>query len=401
MRVETGVLVGRALLRFVLLAIVVRLVRDTGTRMMYPFIPEYARGLGISLTAMGALMMVRTAMVMLAPLFGNLADRHGPKRLLLVGILAQSAGLLWFSLAAGLWSGLGAIALLGLSDALFMPLMQAYVGEHAPATRRGWALATVEYSWAIIGIAILPLVGWLIAATSWQMPFRLLSFGSIFTLLILVGLMPPDVPRRAAARTSLWANARAILRDRSAAGSLIAFAAFFMATETFFVVWGVHLERNFGLGPAQIGQVAGIIGVAELVGSIVASIVLDRVGRRRGLLGGAVYFILILLFMPWLNRSLSTLIIGFALISTGIEYNIVSGITLLADQRPGSRATMLAMGAMTGAGMRSITDSIVIWLFDSWGFLVTLSYAFVAVILAAWTMWRWVEERGGREEQPE
>jgi len=400
MRAESGVLVGRALLRFLLLAIIVRLVRDTGSRMMYPFIPDYARGLGISLTAMGALLMVRTAMVMLAPFFGNLADRRGPKALLVVGIVVQAAGLLWFSLAGGLWSGLAAITLLGLGDALFMPLMQAYVGEHAPAARRGWALATVEYSWAMIGIIVLPLVGWLIAATSWRIPFRLLSVGSILSLLILVLLLPADVPRRSTTRVSLWANARDILRDRSAAGSLFAFAAFFMATETFFVVWGVHLERNFGLGPARVGQVAAIIGVAELTGSIIASIILDRVGRRRGLLGGAIYFIIILLLMPWLNRSLTTLIVGFALISTGIEYSIVSGITLLADQRPGSRATMLGMGAMAGAGMRSITDSVVVWLFDSRGFLVTLSYAFVAVLLAAWALWRWVEERGGVEEQP-
>lgn len=393
MKQPAGVLVGRALIRFLLLAIVIRLVRDTSLRMMYPFLPEYARGLGITLTTMGSLLMVRTGLVMLAPYFGNLADRHGPRPLLLVGIALQGIGLVSFSYANSLVAGLAAIIVLGFSDSLFHPLMQAYVGEHAPSARRGWALATVEYSWAITGIAILPIVGWLIAGYGWQIPFRLLSAGSLLSLAILAFLLPADTPRRQRIPVTLRTNATDILRDRSAAASLLANAAVFMAAETFFVVWGAHLERNFALGPRQIGQAAAIFGVAELGGSILASLIIDRVGKRRGVLAGVLFFLGVLLFLPWLNRSLPSLLVGLALVSISIEYSIVCTIPLLADQRPGSRATMLAMGAMAGASIRSITDTVAAWIFENGGFLITVAYAFAALLVAAWALWRWVEER--------
>lgn len=397
MNQSRGQLAGRALLRFVLLAIIIRLVRDTSLRMMYPFIPEYARGLGITLTAMGALLTVRTMLVMFSPLFGNLADQHGPRPLLLIGIVLQGVGLLGFSFAGGFYSALVAILILGLSDALFMPLMQAYISEQAPAQRRGWTMATVEYSWAITGIVVLPLIGLLIAQSGWFMPFRLLSIGSVFAFLVLYSLLPPDVPRRGGERKSLWTQAGDILRDRSAAASLLVYAAIFMAAETFFVIWGVHLQVNFNLGPIEIGRVAAIIGAAELGGSFLSSLLSDRLGRRRGVLAGVLVFLFAVALLPWLNRSLWPLVAGLALVSLALEYSIVSNITLLSEQRPSGRATMLAMGAMSGAAIRSVTDTAVVWLFENGTFLATVLYAFVALLIAAWALWRWVEERSDRQ----
>lgn len=389
-------LAGRALIRFVLLAIVIRLVRDTSLRIMYPFIPEFARGLGVSLTAMGTLLALRTVLVMLSPLFGNLADQRGPRPLLLAGIVLQGIGLLSFSFARGFYPALAAIFILGVSDSLFMPLMQAYVSEQAPANRRGWALATVEYSWAITGIVVLPLVGLLIAQAGWFMPFRLLSIGSIVSFLVLFFLLPADAPRRNAERKSLWTQAGDILRDRSAAASILVNGAIFMAAETFFVIWGVHLEANFALGPVEIGQVASIIGASELGGSILSSLLIDKLGRRRGVFAGVLTFLVAVALLPWLNRSLWPLVAGLALVSLALEYSIVSNITLLSDQRPSGRATMLAMGAMSGAAIRGVTDSAVVWLFENGSFLATVLYAFTALLVAAFVLWRWVEERRER-----
>ena len=50
---SSGWLVGRALVRFLILIILIRLVRDTSFRMLFPFLPVYARGFGITLTAAG------------------------------------------------------------------------------------------------------------------------------------------------------------------------------------------------------------------------------------------------------------------------------------------------------------------------------------------------------------
>ena len=126
---QPGAQTGRYLVRFLLLVILVRLVRDTSIRMMYPFLNEYAQGLGITLATMGLLLMLRTSLVALAPLFGHRADRMGPKPILMVGFGLQGLGLLGMGFASGVWTAAAAILALGVSDAITYPLMQAYISE--------------------------------------------------------------------------------------------------------------------------------------------------------------------------------------------------------------------------------------------------------------------------------
>ncbi len=379
--------------RFILLAIVIRVVRDTGMRMMYPFLPQYAAGLGITLVAAGVLLTLRTTLLVLAPVFGDRADRSGPRGFLIAGYVLLGVGMALFSLASGLAVAVAAMVLVGLSDTLVTPLMQAYVSEHAPTYRRGQVLAMVEYSWALTGIVMLPLVGVLIAVFGWHAPFRVIAVGALLAAVLFVVAMPADAPRHPAPRSSLWKQAGVIARDRSALGTILVNGGIFIAAETFFVIWGAHLQRNFGLGPVQVGQVAAIIGIAELGGSVVSSLTVDRVGKRRSVIAAVSLFILILALMPVLNRAVVTLVAGLAAVSFCIEYAVVCTIPLLGQQRPASRATMLALGVMVAAMTRGVTDSAATWLFDNIGFYANLVYAMVALVVTLWMLWRWVQER--------
>jgi predicted MFS family arabinose efflux permease len=390
---QPGVQRGRTLIRFVLLVILVRLVRDTSIRMMYPFVNDYARGLGVTLAVMGALVMLRTAAVALAPFFGHQADKSGIKPLLMLGFILQSAGLLGLSFASGIGIAAMAILVLGISDAMTYPLMQAYISENAPTRHLGRALITVEYSWAITGIVILPIVGWMIGVFGWQMPFRMLSFFSGLAVLVLAFLLPPSHAHTQTVHRSFGAQLASIIKDRSALGAVLVSATIFIAVEAYFITWGAHLARTFHLGPVRIGQVAAGLGAVELLGSIIASLTIDRIGKRRGVLTGVSFFLLSLLALPWLNASLWATILGMGLISLAIEYSIVSTIPLMAQQRPGSRATVLALGSMAGALTRSLSDPLATWLLEHFGYLSAMAYGFLALLIALLLLWRWVQER--------
>ncbi len=393
MKQPPGILVGRELTRFLLLAIIVRLVRDTGVRMMYPFLPAYAAGLGVTLTAMGVLLSLRNGAILLAPYFGHLSDRGGPRRLLVVGFGLLALGMTVMGWANGMAMAAAAFLLLGLSDAINTALMQAYVSEHAPVHMRGRALATVEYAWAITGIVLLPLVGWLITTSSWQTPFRLMGLAATLAVLLLAFVMPGDPPRSSHRHLTLRAQLGGIVRDRSAFAVVLVNGLVFIAVEAIFVVWGAHLERRFGFNPAQVGGIAVIIGLAELGGSVLSSLIIDKTGKRRGTLGGVLAFILVLALMPWLDRSLALVVAGLALASMCLEYTVVSSIPLLGQQRPGSRASVFAMGVMVAAMTRGTTDAVATWLFEHVAFLAAMGYALIALVLAAWLLWRRVEER--------
>ncbi len=391
---QPGVQTGRYLMRFVLLLIMVRLVRDTSIRMMYPFLNDYAQGLGITLAAMGGLMMLRTALVALAPFFGHRADRIGTKPLLIVGFALQGLGLLGFGFSSGLWTAAAAILVLGVSDALTYPLMQAYISENAPLRHQGRALITVEYSWAITGIVILPIIGWIIGSYGWQTPFRILSLFSGLAILALIFLLPPSRPKRHQDQVSFLTQLQGVLHDRSALGSVLVSATIFIAAETFFITWGAHLARDFQLSPERIGQVASGLGIMELLGSVIASLIIDRVGKRHGVMAGVIFFLLALVSLIGLSASLWATLVGMGLIAIAIEYSIVSTIPLMAVQRPGSRATVLALGAMAGALTRSLSDPLAAWLLEYHGYLAAMAYGFLALAVALTLLWRWVQERG-------
>jgi predicted MFS family arabinose efflux permease len=393
MRSATGLLAGKALAHFLMLAILVRLVRDTGVRMMYPYLSVYAAGLGVSLTAMGSLLALRNGMLLLAPLFGHLADGRGPRRYLLIGFGLLGIGMSLLGWGHGLPAAAVAFLLLGASDAINTALMQAYVSEHVGPAVRGRALATVEYAWAITGIVVLPLVGWLLAHAGSQVPFRLMGVAAVGAWCLLVLVMPGDRPRPSRRPVGLRAQMAGILRDRSALAAVLVNALIFIAIESFFVVWGAHLARRFDFQPGQVGFVAVVIGLAELGGSVLSSLIIDRVGKRRGTLGGVLAFVLVLALMPWFDRSLPTLIVGLALASLCLEYSIVSTIPLLGQQRPASRASVFGLGVMAAALTRSISAPVAVWLFAHIAFIAAIGYAVVALLVALWLLWRHVEER--------
>ncbi|NOX61126.1 MAG: MFS transporter [Chloroflexi bacterium] len=398
MRLASGILTGRALREFLILAIVVRLVRDVGVRMMYPYLPAYARGVGLTITALGTLLAFRAIMLVFAPYFGHLADRTGSRRWLLGGYVVLAAGMMLFSLAHGyVWTA-AALLLLGLSDAIVTPLMQAYVSEHSPARVRGRALATVEYSWAITGILFMPLVGWMIDDQGWQTPFRVVALAALLSALLMWVRMPRDKRTAAPGQMSMRLEVKDIFRDRSALAAVLVNAVAFIAVETFFLVWGAHLELSYAQNPAWIGRVALLIGLAELSGAVLSSLVIDKVGKRRGTLAGVLAFATIMALMPLFDQALLTLVIGLVLASLFLEYSIVSLIPLLGQQRPGGRATMFAVAVMAAALSRSATDAAAAWLLENLGFLAAMTYALLALLVAAWLLWRWVEERAETTE---
>ena len=49
--------------------------------------------------------------------------------------------------------------MLGLASAAFIPNIQAAISEQVPFDRRGRILGIIEFSWAITGPIILPIVG--------------------------------------------------------------------------------------------------------------------------------------------------------------------------------------------------------------------------------------------------
>ncbi len=130
---------------------VTRAVHDVAMRMVYPFLPEIAAGLGVSVEQMGLLISLRNGMGIVAPAFGAMSDRVGHRRSAMLGLVILGLGLLITGLASGL--GLAAIGfiLTGIGSAIFIPTLLAYVSDRVPFARRGRVTGAIEMTWGLGG----------------------------------------------------------------------------------------------------------------------------------------------------------------------------------------------------------------------------------------------------------
>ena len=87
-------------LRYQLLAFsLTRMIVNTSYRMIYPFLPAIARGLGVSVETVTLAITARSGLGLLGPLFGSIAEIRGRKAAMLVGVALFIAGMLLVALS--------------------------------------------------------------------------------------------------------------------------------------------------------------------------------------------------------------------------------------------------------------------------------------------------------------
>ena len=74
--------------------VICRLVLSTARRFAYPFAPVLSRGLGVPLTAITSLIAVSWATTLLGFVFGPISDQIGYRRMMIIGMLLLSIGML-------------------------------------------------------------------------------------------------------------------------------------------------------------------------------------------------------------------------------------------------------------------------------------------------------------------
>lgn len=333
------------------MAALARVLLNTARRFPYPFAPALARGLDVPLTAITSLVAVNQATGLLAPVLGNLADRHGPKTLMLAGLACLAGGMLAAGLLPAYAVVLAGLALAGLGKSCFDPALQAYVAERVPYARRGLAIGLVEVAWAASSLLGIPLAGLLIARLGWRAPFLALGGLGLVAMVLVAGALGGGRAARGAApgRGGAW---REVIGRRAARGALGYAFLFSMANDSLFVVYGAWLERDFQLGLVGVGAATTAIGVGELAGEGLTAALADRVGLRRAVLAGAALTGVAYLALPLASRTLPLALACLFLAFLAFEFTVVTGISLFTEVVPAARGTMMASVAATSSAGR-------------------------------------------------
>ena len=344
----------------VFVTIVARLTINTAVRMLYPFLPTFSRGIGVPVESLIRLLSLRSALAMLAPVFGRLSDHFGRRNIMVIAMFVLSSALV----SMALWPGYRIFVvflLLGIfAQILYQPAHQAYISERVPYAKRGRILAITELAWAGAMLIGVPLVGWMLAQSdtpniSLSRPFIFLSIFSAASGIALFKTLSnkTNSNQNPANIVHHW---KIVLTNRTVLSGLILGVFVAGANESLNVVFASWLEITFGMNLTAIGLATVVIGVADLIGEGGVILFSDRYGKRKTIGWGIVLSVISYLALPLLGTTRVGAFFGLFLVYLTFEFAVVAILPLMTELMPTERASVMSaniaghsLGRMLGA----------------------------------------------------
>lgn len=340
-----------------------RVGMNTAVRMMYPFLSVFAEGMGVSLEIFSLALFARSFTGVLSPLIAPLADRIDRKISMLLGTAVFTLGTLVpiFTSAFGLF--VVSMMLMSIGLYIFLPAMQAYIGDKVPYERRGLVLGLTELSWSLSTILGVPAVAALISSNGWRGPFPVLAgFGGL--MFVLLAVLLPSAPPHESAAGKPFASLGVVLRSPQAFTLLGMSLCFVFANEVINLLFGVWLEDRFSLQIGALGAAAALIGISELTGEGLSTWLADRVGKATAVRIGAVGNVLSALALILLGRWLWGAFLALFLFYLSFEFLLVSSLPLVSEVLPQARATLMAANVMAISLGRALGAVGAPWLYN-------------------------------------
>jgi MFS family permease len=329
---------------------------------------------------------------------GALADRHGPRVMLMTTVAVAGAGFALVSTVDTLWQlylVVGVVGGLGMSS---FYLLAASTVSHWFVERRGLALALVLVGFNLGYMSAGPLAAWLIEAVGWRRAYALLGGGS--GLLALLAALTVRVPRSSEVSQIRRPLATATDGSPAAVSGMTLRAALtdrrhWCINVAWFLLGGlaimvsVHVvpfarDRGLGLTAASLALTA--YGLGAVTGRLTAGAVSDRVGAHTTLRIGFVLQLAALAVLLWVP-SQEALMLALAVFGAGFAASDTM-ITRVIPDVFGLRAIGAIMGVLT-LGWRlgaALGPAVAGFVYDATGsYRIPFGVAPLAVV-ASWVL---------------
>ena len=328
--------------------------------------------------------------IVVAVLTGPYSDRFGRKRFLVTGSLIMGL----FTLLSAFATSFGVLVAMriiaGIGGSVIFPNTTATVGDNFSYRDRGSAMGTVIGLNTMAGVIGVPLAGVLAEATSWRVSVGLVGVLSIAAALLLLWKLRP-------AQTHLSESAirdmyRSIVTNRSALGAIgssFLGALYWFTWATYIVVF---FENMFRLSEGVASILALTQGLGVLLGSQLGGRLGARIGHKPIVAGSVLLSGTLLLLQTNLGLPLPATAVLNVLLSAVIGARFASNTTLLTEQVPEARGTLLAVSASVTSASIVVGAAVGGLLIDGPGFWALGAFCFVSALLAALVVWIFVRE---------
>ena len=316
------------------------------------FLPVLADHFGWSRGAISAALSVNLLVGGVAGFgVGALADRRGPRLLLVVTVILAGTAFALVSVVTALWQLYLLIGLLGGIGMSSFYLLSTATVTHWFDERRGLALALVLVGFNLGYISGGPLAAWLITHMGWRTAYCVLGGGCgllSFCAAITVRLPRPterrDLLRAAPGPVGAGVTLRQSLADPRQWGLNLSWLLL-GGLALMISVHAVPFARDRGVSLADASLALTAYGIGSVAGRLTAGFISDRVGTRLTINTAYVFEIVALLALLWFP-SRAALLASLVLFGAGFA----ASDTMVAKVIPevfGVRAIGAIMGILT------------------------------------------------------
>jgi predicted MFS family arabinose efflux permease len=211
------------------------------------------------------------------PIAGAVADRYGPARVLIAGLVVLAIGM---ALTPVMTSGFGLMISLGLlsaagSGASSFSVLIGAASQHLSADKRGKAAGIINAGGSLGQFVFAPVTQTLIQILGWMSAMWSLALITVGALPLVRVVSPAGSVHGGASGSSPWQAVQDAMGDRS---YLLLHAGFFTCGfHVAFLVTHLPGEVNLcGLPPAVASWSLALIGLSNIVGSLIAGACTQR-----------------------------------------------------------------------------------------------------------------------------
>ena len=215
------------------------------------------------------------------PFAGALADRFGALRVLCVGGLLYSAGLVLMGLATSGLAFTGSAGLvLGMAQSgTTYAIVYGVIGRNVAADKRSWAMGVTAAAGSFGQFLMVPVENWLIGGLGWQNALFVLGCMALVILPLAFGLREPAAAAIKGPQQSMGAAVREAFSYPSF--QLLMAGYFVCGFQVVFI--GVHMPsylKDNGLTPDVATTALALIGLFNVIGTYSAGMLGARMPKK-------------------------------------------------------------------------------------------------------------------------
>jgi len=270
-------------------------VIGTGVMVVPGTLNEISASLAVSVATAGQLITAAAAVMCIgAPLLAAAVAGWDRRQLLALTLLWYAAGHALAALMPSFGALLPVRMLTVIAPAIFTPQAAACAGMLVPAEQRGRAVTFVFLGWSMASVLGLPIGALIGGHLGWRMAFVAIALLSIVSAASIWFTLPSGI-RPAALTAAAWSR---VLRSPVLMGIVSVTALQGTGQFVLFSYFGPILKQSFGADATTLSVMWALFGACGLIGNMVVSRFIDRVGAGRMVLVTTLLIALSLLLWP-------------------------------------------------------------------------------------------------------